>query len=139
MVLNDLYTKAKELDIAIYDRKLTHSTSFSHMDNGLNCYVALDYSRIHTSAEEKTILGHEVAHCVTGSFYNRYSPFDVRQKHENRATRREVLELIPIDELVTALRDPWHSVYDLSERFGVTEDFMRKALEIYRDELEAMM
>lgn len=135
MEINNLYEMAEELCITVDDIRLASSLSFSHMDHDLDCYIAIDSRRFHTQAEEKVALAHELGHCITGSLYNIYSPCDVRSRHERRANKKAAYMLIPLDELVDAFKSPWNNVYDLSEHFGVTEDFMRETLELYDYEL----
>ena len=72
------------------------------------------------AADETVKLAHEMGHCATGSFYNRW------------AYRR----LIPPEALEEAfrrgLREPW----ELAKHFNVTEPFLRGALEYYRQAAE---
>ena len=137
--LNELYQLAEQSDVDIYDFRLDNIKSISLMESCGDCRIAIDSTQIKTSAEEKSILGHELGHCVTGSFYSRYSPLDVRQKHENRANKRAILTLIPFDELVDVVVSPWNSLHDIAEHFDVTEEFMLMALELYRHEIARMM
>ena len=78
------------------------------------------------------LLAHELGHCVTGSFYNRYSEFDVIAKHERRADKWAIKKLIPEDELNDAFEHGIVEPWDLAEYFNVTEDFIIKAVEFYR-------
>ena len=75
-------------------------------------------------------LAHELGHCETGAFYNEYSKFDIRAKHERRANKWAIKKLIPEDELKEACTFCYNR-YELAEHFGVTEDFMQKALDYY--------
>ena len=72
--------------------------------------------------------GHRLGHCLTGSFYNRYTPYDVRRRHENRADKWAVRSLIPAPELDEAIASGHTQMWELAEHFGVTEEFMRKAV-----------
>ena len=137
--LNELYQLAEQSDVDIYDFRLDYTKSISLMESCGDCRIAIDSTQMMSLAEEKTILGHELGHCVTGSFYNRYSPLDVRQKHENRANKRAILTLIPFDELVDVVVSPWNSLYEIAEHFDVTEEFMLMALELYRDKAMTVM
>ena len=89
-----------------------------------------------TAADETVKLAHEMGHCATGSFYNRWAACDVRQKHENRANRWAYRRLIPPEALEEAfrrgLREPW----ELAKHFNVTEPFLRDALEYCRQAAE---
>lgn len=77
-------------------------------------------------------LAHEIGHCETLAFYNAYSPLEIRERHESRANRWAVSKLVPVRELTEALKNGINEIWDLAEFFNVTEDFMRKAIEIHR-------
>ena len=103
--------------------------SFSVLVDG-NCAIAVHPSLL-LSSEKTTAIFHELGHCETGSFYNEYSSFDVRKKHEDRADKWAIKKLIQKDELDKAIQDGHREIWDLAEFFGVTEDFIRKALCLY--------
>lgn len=89
--------------------------------------IAINHSALEPG-EDTTALFHELGHCATDSFYNEFSPCDVRQRHENRADKWAIKKLVPEDELDQAVTDGCNTLYALAERFNVTEDFMRKAV-----------
>ena len=101
---------------------------------GGRCAVAIDPERIGSDAEARYKLAHELGHCATGSFYNRYAALDLRQKHENRADRWAVRHLVPRRELERALCAGRTEVWELAEYFGVPEMCIRKAFELYERE-----
>lgn len=78
--------------------------------------------------EDKTVLFHELGHCETDSFYNEAFPLDVREKHENRADKWAIKKLVPKNELDDAIAEGCKEYWQLAERFGVTVDFIRKAV-----------
>ena len=88
-----------------------------------------------TTAERYVALGHEKAHCDTGALYSEHTPLITRERCEYRANKKSVYALVPLDELIDAIETPWNSVYDLAERFSVTDKFMRKALNIYEHDI----
>lgn len=92
----------------------------------------MDPFRIETTAQERVHLAHELGHCETGSFYNVYSTLDIREKQEEKADRWAVSRLVPAEEFVKALNTGMVEVWELAEYFEVTEDFIRKAAEIYK-------
>lgn len=100
--------------------------SFSVTFDG-SCAIAINHELL-DPGEDKTALFHELGHCETGSFYNQYTPHDVRQKHENRADKWAIKKLVPKDELEEAVSAGYTEVWELAELFDVTEDFMRKAI-----------
>lgn len=95
------------------------------------CFIGIDLRL--TVAEEKVCLAHELGHCETGSFYNIYSPFDVRVKHEHRADNWAIKKLVPKDELIAAVKRGCVEKWELAEEFGVTEEFMVKAVSYYKN------
>ena len=129
--LNELYTLAQDENINVYcfDLPMTHSMSVC--SNGKS-YVALDPFTFNSSAEEIYFLAHELGHCLTGSFYNRFSEIDIRAKHELRADKWAIKKLIPKDELMYAFEHGVIEPWDLAEYFDVTEDFILKAVEYYK-------
>lgn len=129
--LLDLYGLAEIHNIGVYWFDLGAAESLSlQMEDG-SCAIAMDPWRLPTVADETVKLAHELGHCETGSFYNRYAARDVRQKHENRANKWAYKKLIPEDELKNAVRQGYHEPWELAEYFGVTEAFLRGALEFY--------
>ena len=96
------------------------------------CAILIDPWKFDTLEDEYTALGHEIGHCMTGSFYNRYAACDIRQKHENRADKWSIEKLIPRDQLETAVASGRTEPWELAEHFGVTEQLIRKAMWWYR-------
>lgn len=126
--LMDLYHIAKQNDIDIDCFKLKKREALSIMYGEGECYIAIDPFQLSSSIDEKVKLGHELGHCMTGSFYNEAATCDIRRKHEHRADKWEIYELVPVNELDEAIADGYTEIWDLAEYFGVTEDFMRKAV-----------
>lgn len=120
------YAKKKNIEIIRYSLPETGSMSISS-DTG-HCYIGMDESAFETSAEERTHLAHELGHCVTGSFYNRYTAVDCRQRHENRADKWAIRKIISATELDDAVTKGITELWELADYFDVTESFMRKAL-----------
>ena len=131
MDILDLYNLAKQENIEVIQYPMSDNGSISFMADSGNCYIGMDESIRDGSALERVHLGHEMGHCLTGSFYNRYAAVDCRQRHENQANRWAIQTLIPVDDLDEAVAEGCTEVWELAERFGVTEDFMRKAVCLY--------
>ena len=124
-----LYRYAEKRDIEIIDFPLPETVSMS-IDSGSG-YIGIDYGKIQSETEERVHLSHELGHCATGSFYNRYAKMDIRQRHENRADKWAIRKLIPVEKLDAAVADGHTELWDLADHFGVTEDFMKKAICLY--------
>ena len=129
MTITKLYDFAVQNNIDVFPFALNGCESLSLLEDG-ECFVAIDPYKIASNADEKVKLAHELGHCEMGAFYNVFSPFDIRSKHERTANKWAIKKLIPKDELETAYKR-CNNRYELSEYFGVTEDFMQKALDYY--------
>ena len=123
-----LYTLAESHGITLERFPLPENKSVS-MSIGAHQFVALD--REISCADERVCLAHELGHCETMSFYNIYSPFDIREKHERRANLWAINRLIPKKKYEAALKQGYDNVYSLAEYFNVTVSFMQKAVDYY--------
>lgn len=126
-----LYQCAEKQNIEVLSFSLPETSSMSIMTDNGSCYIGIDDSKRSDEATERVHLAHELGHCVTGAFYNRHSTADLRQKQENRADKWAIRKLIPIKKLDAAVADGHTELWDLAEYFGVTEDYMRKAVCLY--------
>ena len=131
MEIQALYELASQQNIEVLSYPMLENGSMSIMTEDGACYIGMDDSVLDGAAAERVHLGHELGHCVTGSFYNIYAAVDYRQRHENRADKWAILRLIPVEDLDNAIASGCTEVWELAERFGVTEPFVRKALCYY--------
>ena len=131
MTICDLYDFAKQQHIEVIPFPLPETGSMSVMEDGGICYIGMDDAVRDGAVQERVHLGHELGHCATGSFYNIYAPLDCRQRHENRADKWAILNLIPVDDLDEAVAEGCTEVWELAERFQVSEEFVKKAVCYY--------
>ena len=124
----DLYAFARQQNIEVLPYPMPENGSMSVMLDSGKCFVGLDDGVRDGSVQERVHLSHELGHCVTGSFYNIYAAVDCRQRHENRADKWAVTTLIPVSDLDDAVADGCTEVWELADRFQVTEEFVRKAV-----------
>lgn len=129
--LMDLYRLAEEQGVTVDCFQLGARESISIQD-GDDCFIAIDPFQLSSFQDEKLKLAHELGHCMTGSFYNRYSGLDVRQKQENRADKWAIEEVIGEDELNEAVSEGYTELWELADYFNVSEDFMKKAICWYK-------
>ena len=127
----DLYALAEQKNIEIVPFPMKENGSVSFVTDGGKCYIGMDKGIEDSSSQERVHLAHELGHCITGSFYNRYSDFDCRQRHENQADKWAIRQLITEDALDQAVADGHTEIWDLAELFDVTEQFMKKAICLY--------
>lgn len=127
MTLNEIYNDCAEkgIDVDYYPMKHAKGLAFP------NGWIALDVDKMENSIEEKEVLAHEEAHIETGSFYNVYSPLDIKAKHEKRAANATIKKLVPRDELIEAINCGLVEHWQLAEYFDVSDKFMLSAMEYY--------
>ena len=108
--MNRLFRIAQETGITVEYCNIPKNESISVQDDAGD-FVLMDYSLISSGAKERTHLAHELGHCMTGSFYNRHSGLDVRQKHENRADKWAIEAMIGEDALKKAVADGYTELW----------------------------
>ncbi len=131
METQELYDLAKQENIPVWSFSLPETRSMSVMTAEGICHIGMDPSLRDGGPQERVHLSHELGHCLTGSFYNIYAAVDCRQKHENKANKWAVQALIPVDDLDEAIAQGCTEVWELAERFQVTEELVRKAVCYY--------
>ena len=131
MEITALYDFARQQNIEVISFPMEKNGSMSIMLEDGSCVVGMDESVRDGQVQERVHLAHELGHCATGSFYNIYAAIDHRQRHENKANKWAIQKLIPVDDLDDAVVEGCHEIWELADRFGVTEDFIRKALCYY--------
>ena len=127
----DLYRYAEQQDIDVDWVSMALATSLSVPLPGNRYAIAINPWKMDSLAMETVCLAHELGHCETGSFYNQYAVCDIRKKHENRADRWAIRRLVPRAEYESALAEGCTELSELADRFGVTPEFMRKAVCLY--------
>ena len=131
MEIRHLYDFADQQNIAVIPYPLPENGSMSLMlDNG-DCFIGIDPVIQDGTRVERVHMAHELGHCVTGSFYNRYAAIDHRLRHENKADKWAIQHLIPVDALDDAVANGCTELWELAERFDVTEEFVKKAVCYY--------
>ena len=131
MQLRNLYDLAKQQNIEVLQFPMKDNGSMSVMSENGSCYIGLDQAIQDGSTQERVHLGHELGHCATGSFYSIYTAIDSRQRHENKADKWAIKKLIPVCDLDAAVANGCTEIWELAEQFGVTEQFMKKAVCYY--------
>lgn len=132
--MSTLFQTAAENNINVEYHNLPLNKSVS-CSNSNGYFIGMDYSLAFSGAEENVHLAHELGHCITGSFYNVYSPLDIRGKHERRADEWAIKNLIPEATLNQAVKNGYVEPWDLAEIFNVTEEFIKKAICFYKKEV----
>lgn len=131
MQVQELYTLASQKNIPVLTYPMPKNGSMSLMNEAGDCCIGMDQRVQDGSVRERVHLAHELGHCLTGSFYNIHAAIDCRQRHENRADKWAIEALVPVSELDDAIAAGCTQMWELADRFGVTESFMRKAICYY--------
>lgn len=129
--MTDLFRLAAQAGIRVEYCRLPLNKSISTPDKEGD-FVLMDYSLINGGGNERVHLAHELGHCMTGAFYNVYSPLDIRQKHENRAQRWAIKKLLPKQELHEAVKNGFYELWELAELFDLPEPFIKEAITYYK-------
>ena len=131
MKTETLYKLAAKNNIKVEFFPLTQTKSVC-VAVGQNEFIGLARETL-TNADEKVCLAHELGHCQTGSLYNMYSPLDIREKHEKKADKWALIKLVPKRKLLQAVKNGDSDIISLAEHFGVTNEFMQKAINYYNE------
>lgn len=115
--LLDLYNELEKYNIPVIKVDFPVKKAGS-ITNGKDTIIAVDYSKIRDSKEEKRIIAEEKAHYETGTFYAVNADKATIDKMEYKANKRVYNELVPFDELKT-LCEQGLSVSELSDYFGI--------------------
>lgn len=106
------------------------SASSIKLNNRLAIYY--DHNKFDNSIEEYTAILHEYYHCEVDAFYNFDDSLQTRKRREYKANKQLVLDSIPIDKLKKLLQANYHK-WEIAEEFGVTEETIDLAFNIYKN------
>lgn len=132
--LNSLYQWLDDEGVFVFDRQLPFSNDGSkattiRLKPPREAWgIFLDKGWLETKREEKAALLHEGGHYATGTTHEMASPCDLVERHEYKADKWAVERALSAEELDKAVADGHTEMWDLAEYFGVTEQFMRKAV-----------
>ncbi|ODU58414.1 MAG: ImmA/IrrE family metallo-endopeptidase [Clostridium sp. SCN 57-10] len=93
--------------------------------------IFMDFDNIETAADELCVVAHEAGHFFSGATHRVDSPLDVVGRHECKANKWAIAHCIPVDDLDDAVADGCTEWWQLAERLGVTESFVKKAVCLY--------
>lgn len=125
-----LYRKLNDSGARFYNWDLLGDMVVTLEVNG-DYGIFMDFGAIDDSAEEAVVVAHEGGHFSTGATHKLASAYDLIEKHEYKAWKWAVQNLITENDLDAAVSDGYTEMWELAEHFGVTEDFMRKVVCLY--------
>lgn len=125
----DLYDFAERRGIRVDYRMMVRAESLSVQFGDL-CAICIDPTKLRDSVDEREKLAHELGHCETMSFYSPSTPFETVGRCEAKAERWSIKKLAPKSEIQRLINEHLDS-WEIAERLGVSEDFLRRAWEYY--------
>lgn len=130
MNVQRLYDIAEKYDIMVDTREIPMPS----MALELYGIKAIALHKDLSSNQERVCLAHELGHHVKGALYRKETPIFTRGQCEYKADKWAVHKLIPIRSLYAAFKKGCTEVWQLAEYFDVTEEFVQKTIEIYKQE-----
>jgi len=128
MTINDLSDLAERQGHEIIYTSLPQTKSLTIYDEG-KCTIGMDAS-LH-GIDELEHLAHEMGHCELCAFYGFDSDPITRLKCEYRANKWMYEHLVSFEDLISAVRSGYTSVWDLADYFNLRPETMGKILHFY--------
>ncbi len=129
-MLDKLYDEAERDNIRIYSVGMNSVTAIS-APCGSGYVIGINSNLALSTAQETVCLAHEIGHCKTGSFYTSATEENTVRRYEAKANAWAYKRLIPLEELQTLCDKGTVERWEIAEHFGVTEEFLEKALKYY--------
>lgn len=127
----DMYKIAENEKIDILDYNWTNTKArIFEIDNSY--YIALDYSQINDSIEEKEILAEELGHYYCNAIYYIDSDKHFKNKCEYRAMKWAYSILVPLQKLKEKIIQGFN-LYDLADYFNVDCKYMIDCINFYTE------
>lgn len=123
----DLFDCAEDIQIDYID--LPNNKALS-VKIGQNRYIGIDKNIAFDSAEERTLLAHEIGHHKMDAFYSFNASYIERRKQEYKAIKWAVLHCVPKSELIRLIKEQYHAD-EIADIFGVTEKLINTAYTFY--------
>ena len=133
MTVEQLYQYAEDHSIEVDEYPMQRAKSLSVRLPDGNCSVAIDRSRIGNQCEMVVVIGHELGHCSTMSFYSMSASQLEKKRDENRADKWAIKKLVPKDELENLITHGTTEVLEIADYFNVTPEFAYKAMWYYQN------
>lgn len=123
----ELYDEIENLNIKVTNFPLREKVALI----GPEGYLAIDYSKIKTTAEEKAVLLEEIGHFCTYSFYSVDAPHRVWEKQEHRAMRYVFEKHYPPEMLAELMMRGQPEMWNLAEALDLPEPFVCRMVQFY--------
>lgn len=130
--LQELYDLAEAHDVGVYYYDLGEGKAVT-VAQGDFAAIALNPEAIGSVQEETECLCHELGHLETGTLHPCGADEGTILRGEYKCACWVVRQLVPPEELLAAIRQGCTEVWELAERFSVSEGCMLDAIKVYRN------
>lgn len=131
MTTDTLYNIASKENIDINNYKWSNTKArIFEIDNQYS--VAVDFSKVDNSIEEKEILAEELGHYYCNALYFLNSNKTLKDKCEYRAMKWAYSVLVPLQKLKEKITQGF-SLYDLADYFDVDVKYMIECIDFYAE------
>lgn len=134
--INKLFSIIEDNNIRLYNLKGTEYKNITAASIFTLKHYGIFFNDDNISTNENMFLvaAHELGHCLSGAMHNLTSPYELIERNEYRADRCSVLRFLPFDKLQEAISSGCQTSYELSDYLGLPEQFLKTAIEVYRNE-----
>lgn len=100
--------------------------------------IAIDYTQIENSIDEKQVLAEELGHYYCNALYYLNSDKILKRKCENRAKKWAYSVLVPLQKLKEKIAQNFN-LYDLADYFDVDYEYMNNCINFYIDKYGSLV
>lgn len=131
--IEDVYNEISRENIMLFNyAKLDRPAALIENQYGAGMFI--NERLTETTAQQKCAILHEYAHHATHATHSVHASSEIRTKDEYKAVKYAVHRWLPFEEIRQAMADGDIEIWQMAERFNMTEEAVRKALYIYQCE-----
>lgn len=130
--LTELYQKLIENNIHLFDYRIPN-TKGATIESKHSYGIFIDYNKITSLHDEFNCVAHEYGHCISGSTHRLSSKFDLIKKHEYKADKYAILNLLPKSKIYDAVNAGCREAWQIAEYLDMPQDFVEKAIKLYKE------
>ena len=132
MQLSEVYQDAERQKAAIYSWEIGFADAAT-IEIGGNYAIFIDLRKCRSLNDYAWKLAHEVSHCATGCTHKLSSGFDLIEKHEYKANRRQIETYLPVEDLRAAARKGLREAWEIADELNVPQYAVEQAVHYWRD------
>lgn len=130
VTLTQVYTALDAQGARVYPYPIEF-TKAATIEIGDSYAVFFDAALVKTVPELKACLAHECGHCAMGATHRVASPWDLIERHENKANRWAFEQFLPYLSLQDAIAQGFIEAWQLAEYFDMPQSFIEEAVQYY--------